>query len=44
VSLPESPQPKTKAGLDYDALRQQFADEMLSLLTLSDEQTAASEG
>lgn len=37
-SLPESPQPKTKAGLDYDALRQHFADEMLSLLTLSDEQ------
>jgi HK97 family phage prohead protease len=40
-SLPESPQPKTKAGPDYDALRQQFADEMLSLLTLSDEQAAA---
>jgi HK97 family phage prohead protease len=43
-SLPESPQPKTKTGLGYDALRQQFADEMLSLLTLSDEQAAASEG
>jgi hypothetical protein len=37
-SLPEPPQPKTKAGLDYDALRQQFADEMLALLKLSDEQ------
>jgi hypothetical protein len=43
-SLPEPPQPKTKAGPDYDALRQQFADEMLALLTLSDEQAAANEG
>jgi hypothetical protein len=43
-SLPESPQPKTKAGLDYHALRQQFADEMRALLTLSDEQAAANEG
>jgi hypothetical protein len=42
--LPTPPQPKTKAGLSYDALRQQFADEMLSLLTLSDEQAAANEG
>jgi HK97 family phage prohead protease len=43
-SLPEPPQPKIKAGPADDALRQQFADEMLSLLTLSDEQTAANEG
>ena len=44
VSLPTPLQPKTKAGFDYDALRQQFVDEMLSLLTLSDEQAAANEG
>jgi hypothetical protein len=44
VSLPPPLQPKTKAGFDYDALRQQFADEMQSLLTLNDEQAAAHEG
>jgi uncharacterized protein len=42
--LPKPPQPKAKAGFDYDALKQQFADEMLALLMLSDEQTAAHEG
>jgi hypothetical protein len=42
-SLPKPPQPKTKAGLGYEALRQHFADEMLTLLTLSDEQAAANE-
>jgi Escherichia/Staphylococcus phage prohead protease len=35
--LPESPQLKTMVGFDYDALRQQFADEMVALLALSNE-------